>query len=77
MIISQKKTKGSKQRDHYKESKKLGKDTHLKEDDSEKTMCAKSCKQQKKENKRETKNRKTQKTKKETRDKQKERRSSE
>ena len=47
MIISQKKTKeiktkGSKQRDQNKESKKLRKDTHLKEDDSEKTMFTKS-----------------------------------
>ena len=39
-IISQK--KGSKQKDQNKESKKLGKYTHLKEDDSEKTMFTKS-----------------------------------
>ena len=40
MIISQK--KGSKPRDQNKESKTLGKDTHLKEDDSDKTMFTKS-----------------------------------
>ena len=36
------KKKGSEPRDQNKESKKLGKDTHLKEDDSEKTMFTKS-----------------------------------
>ena len=39
MIISQKKKN---QRDQNKESNKLGKDTHLKEDDSGKTMFTKS-----------------------------------
>ena len=42
MIISSKKSKGSKQRDQNKESKKLGKDTHIKEDDSDKTVFTKS-----------------------------------
>ena len=40
MIISTK--EGSKQWDQNKESKKLGKDTLSKEDDSEKTMFTKS-----------------------------------
>ena len=39
MIISKKKKK---QRDQNKEPKKHRKDTHLKEDDSEKTMFTKS-----------------------------------
>ena len=46
MIISQRKERSKqrdqKQRDQNKESKKLGKDTHSKEDDSEKTMFTKS-----------------------------------